>query len=150
MKFSRWVNRGPSLLHATVVSFMEITGVCSCSFSSIAVSFFFLISLFLLSFRLRLRSCTNILLSLLSVLAFGSHLQPFLIISFYNSTSLCPTVLSSLITGFLLLPLFCAFASSGSLWSLCSDGRGINATLEMIISLCSCSGVFFWCFHHLL
>lgn len=82
---------------------------------------------------------------LFSVLAFGSHLHPFLITSLYHFTSSCPTVLSPLIMGFLLSPLFSALASSSSLQSLCSDGQGLNATLEMIIPLCSCSGVFFFC-----
>lgn len=46
--------------------------------------------------------------------------------------------------GFLLSPLFSAFTSSGSLWPFCLDGKSLNAMLEMIRPLRSCSGgVFF-------
>lgn len=55
-----------------------------------------------------------------------------------------PTVLSPHVMGPRLSPLLSAFTSPGSLRSLCSDGQGLNAALEMIRPLCSCSGGFFF------
>lgn len=76
-------------------------------------------------------SCTISLLS--TCLSF--HIRHILITLLYaisSTYSLC----------LMLSPFLSDFASAGSLWSLCSDGRGLNPTLEMIIPLCSCSGVF--------
>lgn len=56
--------------------------------------------------------------------------------------------LSCLLSSWAFSSCLCALASSGILQSLCSDGQGLNAMLEMIMPFCSCTSVCFFCFPH--
>lgn len=123
-----------------MVSLVVITGFLTAFLNRCLLFFLFFIRIVLALLCLpgSFCSCTTNLPS--TFLSFGSFG-----FSVAVSPPRSPTVLSPHVMGPRLSPLLSAFTSPGSLRSLCSDGQGLNAALEMIRPLCSCSGVSFCC-----
>lgn len=122
-----------------MVSLVVITGFLTAFLNRCLLFFLFFIRIVLALLCLpgSFCSCTTNLPS--TFLSFGSFG-----FSVAVSPPRSPTVLSPHVMGPRLSPLLSAFTSPGSLRSLCSDGQGLNAALEMIRPLCSCSGGFFF------
>lgn len=116
---------------------MVITGFCTI-FLNCCFVFLFLIALTRLS-----DSCA---INLPSTFSQFWHLASVstLFSSLLFSISPPRAPLSCLLSSWAFSSRLCSFAlaSSGSLRSLRSDVQGLNAMLEMIITLCSCSSVF--------